>query len=489
MNVSGNRGSDTTWGSKLARARPWLCRIVPTVAVLFFLSWCFISLRSDFSWDDAEPEILNQAWRLAQGETIYRGIDTPPFAFAAYPPLYYALTALLLKFTGLNFLPAKLISFLSTLSIGWAIMRLNRQWNKTPQGGIWAIFFLFLIPAFLYNAARSHAQMMAVALSIWSLVFFLRNRWAETVIVSPLLAVLAVYTKQTQIALPLAMVAYLALRNKRWLLMYVTTGVAAGLIPLLWLQRITGGNFLLDTIQLARLPYDVLQILPVFLHQAGPIILFIGLALYISWQRFRQGCWDAMDLYLSCLIVTAMVSLGRAGAHGQYVLELLVVTMLYLLRTGGLPFLRGRDTLVSIQIIFLLIYTPLFIFLEEGLWDMASNRAAKKIYPLIKTDRGPILSQQGSFALFSRGEIYIQLFHFSSLSRVGLWDQDLLLREIDKHTFSWVITEFPIEEPITNANDSERFTPEMQAALRKNYRLRESFYPYYLYGPRQPGGL
>jgi len=76
---------------------------------------------------------------------------------------------------------------------------LNREWNKSGQGGIWTAFFLFLIPAFLYNSIRVHVQMTAVALSIWSLVFFLRNRWKETVIISPLLAALAFYTKQNEV--------------------------------------------------------------------------------------------------------------------------------------------------------------------------------------------------------------------------------------------------------------------------------------------------
>ena len=115
---------------------------------------------------------------------------------------------------------------------------------------------------------------------------------------------------------------------------------------------------------------------------------------------------------------------------------------------------------------------------------MACSRAAAKIYPLLREGSGPILSQQGSFALFARGEIYIQLFHFTALSRAGVWDQAMLLKEIDAHAFSWVITEFPIEDPVWTADDLERFTPEMAEALRRNYRREQAFYPYYLYRPR-----
>ncbi len=473
-------------GHKLARIRPCLCRAVPAAAVFCFLAWCYVAVRANFSWDDAEPEILNQAWRFARGETIYRGIDAPPFTFAAYTPVYYVVTGYMMRLTGLSYLPAKLLSFLAALSICWAMIGLNRRWHGTAQGGIWASLFLFLIPAFLYNAVRSNVQMLAVAFSIWSLLLFFRNRRLETAVLSPLVAVLAFYTKQTQVALPLAMAVYLAFRNRRWLLSYASIGIVAGLVPLVWLHRSTHGLFLLDTVQLARLAYNIPLIPLIFIHHAGPICPFIGLALFEAWRRFKENRWEALDIYFGMVFVTTVISLGRVGAHGQYVLELLVVTMLYLLRQYGLPSIRGRDVLVSVQVLFLFVYTPLFIFLEEGLWDIAANRAANRIYPLLNAGSGPILSQQGSFALFARGEIYIQLFHFCGLWRAGLWDQGLLLKDIGKHTFSWVITEFPIEGPIPSDTDRERFTPEIVDALRANYQRRQAIYPYYLYTPRAP---
>jgi hypothetical protein len=471
----------------LARMRPWLCCVVPVAAAFCFLAWCYVSFRTNFSWDDAEPEILNLAWRLACGLQIYRGIDSPPYVFASYTPLYYALVACQMTFVGLSFVPAKLVSFVAALAIGWALVLLNRQWRPGSRDGIWAAFFLFLIPAFLYNAARSHPQMMAVALSLWSLVFFLRNRKLETVFISPLLAVLAFYTKQTQVALPLAMATYLVLRNRRWFFQYVATGAVMGVLPFLWLQKATGGCFLLDTTKLGNLAYMAWQIPGIFIHHAGPIFLFIGLAVCVAWRRFRDGCWDQIDLYLAAVLLTTLISLGRIGAHGQYVLELLVVVLAFLLRTTGLPSMRGWNVLISLQIIFLLIYTPLFIFVEEGLGDMARNRAARQVYPLIRDGSGPILSQQASFALFGRGEVYLQLMHFTALSRTGLWDQRLLNREIDKKTFSWVITEFPIEEYKLSDDDRERFTPEVLDALRRNYARRHEIYPYYLYCPRLTG--
>jgi len=271
------------------------------------------------------------------------------------------------------------------------------------------------------------------------------------------------------------------LKNRRWLFPYMAVLGVGGLIPFIGLQHATNGYFFVNTVQLAQLAYKARFIVPIFLHHAGPILLFIALALSISWRRFRDSKWEGIDCYLGCVFVTTLFSLGRVGAHGQYVLELLVVTLLFLLRTTGLPAVRGREALVSIQVLLLLLYAPSFVVAEEGWWDMSANRAAGKIYALIQARPGPILSQQNSFPLFSRGEIYIQLFHFTGLSRAGLWNQNRLLRQIEARTFSCVITEFPIEEPVRSDTDRERFTPEMIQALRRNYRRIETAFPYYFY--------
>lgn len=486
-NEEGGQTAGTGPRERLARAHASLCRWVPPAAVLCFLAWSFISLRSDFSWDDADPEVLNQAWRLARGESIYRSIDTPPYSFAAYPPVYFALTAVLLKLTGLSFLPARILSLLAALAISWGLVRLNREWNGGVRGGIWTSLLLFLTPAFLYNSTRSNVAMAAVAFSLWSFILFLRGSRKEKVILSPLLAVLAFYTKQTQAALPLAAMLYLVFRNRRLLVPYAATLAAAGLIPFLWLQKITDGRFFLNVFRFADLDYSVLQIPGIFLHHAGPLLPFIGFALWTSWRRFQKGSAEPLDFYTGFVLLTTLVSLGRVGAHGQYVLELLVVSMLCLLRVTRLPAIRGREVLASIQILILLLYTPLFVFLEEGLWDIPANRAAGEIYALLAEKPGPIVSQQGSFALFARGEIYIQLFHFTALARAGLWDQNLLLRDIAERKFPFVITEFPMERGELSENARERFTPEMLESLRSNYRPFKVVHPYHVYVPRQMG--
>jgi hypothetical protein len=396
--------------------------------------------------------------------------------------LYFAVVAVALKLTGLNYLPAKLVSFLSVLAIGAAMTLLGRVWKGSAKWGLWATCCLLLIPAVLYNAARAHVQMMAVALSVWSFVLFLRTDRLAT-IASAALAVLAVYTKQTQVVLPLAMVVYLALRERRRLLPYGATLVLAGTIALVWLQWLTDGNFLRHTVMLNALSYHIIDIPLVVLHYAGPIFLFIGIAVYEVSRRFKERRAEAVDFYFVGVGIATVIFCGRLGAHTQYVVELCVVVFIVLIRTIEFGTMRGLDQIFTWQLVLLLLYSPLFVFVEEGRFGMASNRAAKEIHTLLRTEPGPVLAQQGSFALFSRGELHIQLFHFTALARAGLWDIGKLQREVDSRSFAWVITEFPIEGGRLGPDDLERFTPEIVDALRRNYQRAEAIPPYFIYRP------
>ncbi|MEP7271838.1 MAG: hypothetical protein ABI882_10075, partial [Acidobacteriota bacterium] len=272
----------------LKRERGNLFAIVPIAAAICLLCWCYVAVRPTHSWDDAEPEILNQAWRLSQGKQIYASIETAPYIHTAYPPVYFGLVALLLRQAGLSYLPAKFVSFLSMLAIGAAMASMARFWNRDRFLGVWALCLLLLLPAFLYNSARAHVQMLAVALSLFSFVLFLRKD-SLSLVGSAFLAVLAVYTKQTQVALPIAMMVFLARSDFKRLAIYAGTLLAAGLPPLLWLQWKAGGLFLAHTVTLNRLSYRVGDIPLVLMHWAGPIFVLIWLATSDCWRRIREG--------------------------------------------------------------------------------------------------------------------------------------------------------------------------------------------------------
>jgi hypothetical protein len=461
-----------------------LRRLVPWVALLTCLLWAPLILPARHSWDDADPEVLNNAYRLSRGEPLYHGVTTPPWVVSPYTPLYHALLAAALRTTDLSYRPARLLSLLASLALAAALAVLAHRWRGRVREGLWASCLLLILPAVLYNVARPHPQMLAVALSVWSFTLFESRRRILADFLSPVLAVLAVYTKQTQFALPLALGLWLLRKDRPRLIAYVATVALFGLAPLPWLEAWTGGAFLDSIVGMNFLPYHAGQIAPVLIHHAGPFFPFLWLALSRLAARLRAGTLEPIDCYLLVVLLVTVPSLGRAGAHGQWVVELLVVGTIFLLRTGGLFFPPAHRRLAVAQFAFVLAYAPAFVLLEEGPWDRDSIRAAPAIRAILESAPGPVISQQGSFSLFTRGEIHIQLFHFASLARMGRWDQGPLLREVEERRVAWVVTEFPLEEPLTDDDARERFTPELHAALGRNYVRRAHRGPYFVYSPR-----
>lgn len=464
-----------------AALEPGLARLVPWMALITLLLWSPLVLHADHSWDDADPEILNNAFRLAQGAALYQPIHGPPWVVYPYPPLYAALVAAGLRITGLSYYPARLVSVGASGALAAALVILSRRWRGCARDGVWAICLLLLVPAFLYNCARPHPQMLAVALSVWSFVLFESPRPALANLLSPLLAVLAVYTKQTQIILPLALVAWLW-RDRSRIPLYAGALAFFGLLPALGLEVATRGAFLECIFGMNLLPYRAWKIAPVLIHHAGPLWAFLWLAAVRF--RSRLPALEPIDFYWVAVALTTLPSLGRVGAHGQYVLEMLVTTVIYLLRTGGLGFGAGRHALGVAQLVGLLLYAPSFVLLEEGTFARASITVAPSVRALLQSAPGPVLSQQGSFSLFTRGEIYVQLFHFASLARMGRWDQQPLIHEVEEGKLAWVVTESPLEDPLDSDDDWERFTPELREALARSYARRARIGPYYVYRPR-----
>jgi hypothetical protein len=467
-----------------AQIEPRLRALVPWAAALTLLLWAPLVLHGAHSWDDADPECLYNAYRLTKGEPLFHSTDGPPWVHSPYTPLYQVLTGAALRVTGLSYYPARLITLLATLAVFAALRTLAVRWTGHARAGLWTACALALVPAFLYNCARPHPQMLGVALALWSYVLFDHAHPLVADLASPLLAVLAVYTKQTLIGWPIAAGLWLLWRHPRRFLRYAPVLTVVGVVPALLIQYATRGAFFDCILRLNLLPYSLAQIAPVLIHQAGILCAFFGLALVRWWHRVHTVPVEPLDIYLPVVVLLTLASLGRAGAHGQYVVEMLVVTMIFLLRTGGFRFPARREAWAVFQLAVLVSYAPLFVLFEEGLFARASIAAAPEVRALLATEPGPILSQQGSFPLFTRGEIHAQLFHFMSLSRVGLWDPTPLIHEVEQERIAWVVTESPLEQPMDDPDDRERFSPELRSALARHYVRRAVIGPYYVYRPR-----
>lgn len=464
------------------RSVPAFYLVVLTVVVVAMIAvWCYASVRPNFSSDDAEPEILNQAWRLSIDKHLYRGLDRPPYVFGAYPPIYYAAAAFLLKLTGLSYLPAKLISFASAIATIIAVYAIRQLRRPERSENLCVALLLFLVPPFLSNSLRCHPEMLATAFSMWSLYFFLQRRAPSSLVASAILAAAALYTKQTHIALPLAASFYLALKERRSLAIYLSVFVIAVGLPTVVLQATSHGTFLLDIVRFAELDYHASTMPKLTFKLLGPIIPLLLVVCYQCISRLRHKQWGILEPYFVVTLLTGVASLGRIGSDGQYVLELIAASFVCLDLSFSAA--RLRRSILNFQYLLLVAGAPWFIVHNKALPALKEVRAAEPVYALLRETRGPILSEQGSFPLFTTGAIYVQLFHFGALQHRGMWNNQPVADQVRQGHFGAIVTEFPAQQRLASRGERLRFGPQLLNALRQRYRLVATSYPYYVYEP------
>jgi len=161
------------------------------------------------------------------------------------------------------------------------------------------------------------------------------------------------------------------------------------------------------------------------------------------------------------------------------VLELLVATLLYLLRTTGC--LRYcKEALVSIQIIFSPATRRSLSFFKKAI-DIPANNAATQIYPLLRGQSGPVLSQQGSFALFAGEKFHSALSLHRVVASGDVGSKSIIEGDRRKNLFLRH-HRIPNLQSISSGDAQNGYTGDA-GALRKNYRLDRAVNPYYLYVP------
>jgi hypothetical protein len=89
----------------------WLVAIAGLLLYLAFtVHLCLLALGYRYQLDYGEGLVLYQARLLAQGQSIYKGIDSYPYIFSNYPPLFQAVVSPLLAILGTSFLPGRLLA-------------------------------------------------------------------------------------------------------------------------------------------------------------------------------------------------------------------------------------------------------------------------------------------------------------------------------------------------------------------------------------------
>jgi hypothetical protein len=401
-----------------------------------------------------EELLLRDAVHLARGQAVYTDPNDFPFVISNYPPLFAALSALLVSLVGVSLSATRIVATLSTLLCGALVGAITYQGSglRVPSvvcGGA------FLGSLFVYQwGAWGRVDSTAILLSLLAILVLQRLEDWRGITLAALCCLLSLYTKQTEWAAPLAILGWLLWRHQgRRALGFVFLLAGGGGLVFLTLNALTSGEFFRHLVVYNALPYSPRAVLGYWRAFAVTHGAVLGLALvYAGLAVARRRPSLPVTYFVASGLLT--LSVGRAGASSNYFLELIGAALILCgLWWGELSRRPGYTSavvpaLLLVQMLWFRAFalSPLEIYYHPlpsfGYTpDLADVQSCQQIDDYVKQAGGEILTEGGGFALRDGKELYGSPWMLSMLERTGLVDQGLLALEsaLQEHRFSLVI--------------------------------------------------
>jgi hypothetical protein len=477
-----------------------VCTLAAHAAI--YLRNSFDAVRYPFGLDYGEGIVWQQAL-LIPGPRMYGPIAEPPFIVFHYPPIYHlavrALTAI-----GFDTLAAgRGLSVACTLGAAalsaWLVRRAIAEYvnhSALLVGCAIGALLPLSLGAVGYWSVLMRVDMLALCLSFMGVALtvesFHRSGWLA--LAAPAF-VLAVYTKQTLIAAPLAALVVSLIWKGRPALLAALFGAGLGLTGFAGLEWLTGGGFARHVLTYNINTYSITRLLIAWRMVGGAYAMLflsaIGALLFLWRQDFAVSAGlmsrhpsktrhtlAVVTLWLSFAALTTLTA-GKEGSAVNYFIELLYVSTIPVAMTAALAWQKivsnrapGNGGVVRV----------LALSLTAGLLvQLAAEKPYR--YPRIDDPEGtniqlaltreiaqstrPVLSEDMVLLLRAGQEVPIEPAIFKELATVGTWDQAPFLQQLRNNAFAFVIM-----------MDPSRYTPEMLAAIAQAYPFEEKLGSY-----------
>ncbi len=208
------KNSLRSWSSFLVEFLKILAVSAGVMHILLVAFVCLSRLSYPYELEWFEGTSLVQVGRILAGELFYSPLSVNNVS-VIYMPLYYYISALLASFTGLSFMPLRVISFLSSVGIGIIVFFIVKNETRSNIPGIIAagtFAAAFKLTSYWYDIART--DMLAVFF-LFAAILSLRSERRGITLLSGILFGAAFFTKQTTLPFFLAMMFYVLIFERK----------------------------------------------------------------------------------------------------------------------------------------------------------------------------------------------------------------------------------------------------------------------------------
>lgn len=413
-------------------------------------------LRDGFALGLRVPLDPNEGWNAYHALAAMTGGALYPHGLMVnnYPPLSFYVVGILGKSLGDFIIAGRLVSLVSFLAVAMGLMALIRQLGGAVLDGILAglLFAAALLIASDY-VAMDDPQLLGHALQIEALLLLLREKPA--IALAALLLAAGLFVKQNLLALPLAALFWLALRDRRQAMRLGLYGLGFGLAGLL-ATRVGLGVNLLAEMAAPRLwsAANFSAAMGHYLSWAGLPILLTG---WIAWRGRRHPWMQFCAFYAAIALALGAAFCAGDGVDANIFFDLDIAMAL----SAGLAL--GRLPLAWRGLLAFAYAAPLALFLARNFHDgnFAYTEGFQRRGPLdaafVALLKGPALCEQLSLCYWADKPAEVDVFNMSEQFKTGARSDDGLAGLVRARHFAVIqldsLEPFALGPKIRNALD------------------------------------
>ena len=496
--------------------------VATTVDLAQMLADGIAAIRFPWELDYGEGIVWEQMRLMVAGQG-YGSIDGLPAIVFHYPPVFHMVTAGLAAVSGLDPLAVgRSVSLGSTLLIGVLggliaarTVRADDPLRTAVVCGITACLTTFCFAPIAFWAPLMRVDLLSIALSFAGLfVAMAALARPRLIVVSALLFVAAVFTKQISIVAPAAVfLTFLLVRPKlAWSLLAVC--VVTGLTVLAALMLATDGAFARHIFLYNTNRFDagrlVLTVIAVTSHFLFAVVLAIGVAtrlrkrlpLYrgagsIAELRRRLGSAPGDTFFLLILVYALLagvmtLAIAKVGSNQNYFVEWMAVLAILLgisVRDAATAAFGGTGAPGKLLSAYPFLL-PLMIGLQAIAGAPLANYAEyctprratelQALQAMVAAARRPVISDNMVLLLRSGVPVQVEPAIFAELASKGMWDEAPFVRRVRARQFAFFITHGERGDALFDA----RYNPAVAAAIDDAYPVKRKAAGYTLHLPR-----
>jgi hypothetical protein len=477
------------WSPVFVAAAAFAALLLGVLVIHFaaVLDFWLASLRYAFGLDYGEGIVWQQAL-LIPSPHMYGDINQFPYIVFHYPPAYHlavrAIASLgvdwLMAGRGLSVASALLTGVLAAALTHRAVRRDAGPTARTLGAAIAGLITFTYVPVVIW-APLMRVDMFAVAISFCGIYCAVRSLDQPRLLYCAVaLFVLAIYTKQTAIAAPLATLPLLLLIEPRQTIRAAGVGAALAVAALVLLEWQTGGGFLrhilLYNINRYSLPLAALHLGQQGMHAVYCLIAVAGVVSaghvvkHSGLRALREPCRliPAIFVLYFALATVMLATVGKSGATINYFIEWMC-TWSVLIGVFITPLLAGavERPLPAFCVIAALLMQVLALPAQPGrAWaETATVPELQALVGQVRAASAPVISDDMVLLMRAGKPVSWEPAIFAELAATGAWQPAPFMAMIRQHRFAFVITTGRPGEPLYDS----RYSPEVSAAIYAAY--------------------